>query len=65
MSSNFITIKSINNNVIFVNQIESFEPCLYYSHGFLVPNGNYTVTGISGKEYIVGKDELKKIGLIE
>lgn len=64
MSSNFITIKSKSDNAIFVNQIESFEPCLCYSHGFLVPNGNYKVTGISGREYIVGKDELKKIGLI-
>lgn len=64
MSSNFITIKSKSDNVIFVNQIESFSPCLMYRHGFEVPNGSYTVTGISGKEYIVGEDELKKVGLI-
>lgn len=64
MSSNFITIKSKSDNVIFVNQIESFSPCLMYSHGFEVPNGNYKVIGISGKEYIVGKDELIKVGLI-
>ena len=65
MSSNFITIKSKNDKVIFVNQIESFEPCLIYSYGAMVPNGNYRVTGISGKEYIVGRDELKKVGLVE
>lgn len=64
MSSNFITIKSKSDNVIFVNQIESFSPCLMYRHGFEVPNGNYKVIGISGKEYIVGKDELIKVGLI-
>lgn len=64
MSSNFITIKSKSDNVIFVNQIESFSPCLMYRYGSEVPNGNYKVTGISGKEYIVGKDELIKVGLI-
>ena len=52
MSSNFITIKSKSDNVIFVNQIESFEPCFSYRYGFMTPNGSYKVTGISGKEYI-------------
>lgn len=64
MSSNFITIKSKSDKVIFVNQIESFEPRLIYSYGHMVPTGSYTVTGISGKEYIVGEDELKRVGLI-
>lgn len=70
MSSNFITIKSKSDNVIFVNQIESFSPCLIrtkaysYRYGREVPDGNYKVIGISGKEYIVGKDELIKVGLI-
>ena len=65
MSSNFITIKSKSDNVIFVNQIESFSHCLMYRYGHEVPDGNYTVIGISGKEYIVGEDELKKVGLVE
>ena len=64
MSSNFITIKSKSDNVIFVNQIESFSPCLMYRYSHEVPDGNYKVIGISGKEYIVGKDELIKVGLI-
>ena len=64
MSSNFITIKSKSDNVIFVNQIESFSPCRMYRYGHEVPDGNYKVIGISGKEYIVGKDELIKVRLI-
>lgn len=32
--------------------------------GLRLTNGSYTVTGISGKEYIVGGDELKRVGLI-
>lgn len=65
MSSNFITIKTRSNTVIFINQIESFSPRLMYRYGHEVPDGNYTVIGISGKEYIVGEDELKKVGLVE
>ena len=56
MSSNFITIKTRSNTVIFINQIESFSPRLMYRYGHEVPDGNYTVIGISGKEYIVGED---------
>lgn len=65
MSSNFITIKTKSDTVIFINQIESFSPRLMYRYGHEVPTGTYTVIGISGKEYIVEKEELIKVGLIE